>query len=91
MILKAKAFSIFVVSIPTLIFPYLMERSTMEIWNFGLNMVFWRNVNILVNYGISSKNLLDSVGLVRIAILKTVSIFFYLVKKICNFDNPIIL
>ena len=68
MILKAKAFSIFVVSIPTLIFPYLMERSTMEIWNFGLNMVFWGNVNILVNYGISSKNLLDSVGLVRIAI-----------------------
>ena len=47
----------------------------MEIWNFGLNMVFWGNVNILVNYGISSKNLLDSVGLVRIAIWKTVSIF----------------
>ena len=46
---KAKAFSIFVVSIPTLIFPYLMERSTMEIWNFGLNMVFWGNVNILVD------------------------------------------
>ena len=40
----------------------------MEIWIFGLNMVFWGNVNILVNYGISSKTLLYSVGFVRIAI-----------------------